>query len=116
MQYADVNKLGQNFLSRFPESKYCSEILNTLGNTYYRQKDYRKAAYYWTSAIEKTSDMQQISRVRTKLAGILKYKLSSSEESTLKREFSGSDTNVLLTIINAEQKIERGELQVSRKC
>jgi ABC-type branched-subunit amino acid transport system substrate-binding protein len=115
VQFVDVNRLGQNFLSRFPESKYRSEIMNTLGNTYYRQKDYKKAAYYWTSAIEHTSDMQQINRVRPKLEGILNYKLSSNEENTLIREFSGSDANVLLTIIAAEQKIEQGELSSARE-
>jgi ABC-type branched-subunit amino acid transport system substrate-binding protein len=113
--YAESSELAQNFINRFPHSKYRCEIINTLGNCYYQQNKYEKAACLWTSAIESALNWKQIEQVRPKLEGILKFKLSAREAKSLRQEFSGSDGNVLLTIIAAEQYIELGEFSIAKE-
>ena len=108
-RYEEVYHLGQNFLVRFPESRYRSEVMNTIGNCYYRQNSFEEAARYWAAAVDHAPDMEQINQIRPKLEGILKYKLLKNKEESIFNEFSDSDAGVLLAIISAENLIESGE-------
>jgi branched-chain amino acid transport system substrate-binding protein len=107
--YSESFDLAQNFLKQFPNSRYRSEILNTMGNCYYQQHQYKNAAFYWTNAVEEAYSAQQMQRVRKKIRDILGYKLSEKEIESLLDTFPSSDGKMMLHIAIARQHIQSGD-------
>lgn len=112
--YEGVEIIARNFFTKHPDSEYLDDMHQVLADSYFKQKQYRRAVEEWYWVIQNSRDPRLKKMDGNYIYQTLLTLLSSDEISRLQRRFSDEIFNGLVTVVRAEKLMREGETTRAR--